>query len=80
MTKYAHPEVLVETDWVAEHLDDPNVKLVEIDVDTQTGPTTSGPWRRRLAGSRLQAGILPTCRNTMPWGRMLACSRRTRIL
>ena len=35
MTEYAHPEVLVETDWVAEHLDDPNVKLVEIDVDTR---------------------------------------------
>ena len=35
MSEYAHPEVLVSTDWVKEHLDDPNVKLVEIDVDTQ---------------------------------------------
>ncbi len=34
MTGYAHPEVLVETDWVAEHLDDPKVRLVEVDVDT----------------------------------------------
>jgi thiosulfate/3-mercaptopyruvate sulfurtransferase len=32
---YAHPEVLVSTDWVKEHLGDPKVKLVEIDVDTQ---------------------------------------------
>jgi thiosulfate/3-mercaptopyruvate sulfurtransferase len=31
---YAHPEVLVETDWVAEHLNDPKVRLVEVDVDT----------------------------------------------
>jgi len=31
---YAHPEVLVETSWVAEHLDDPKVRVVEIDVDT----------------------------------------------
>ncbi len=30
---YAHPEVLVSTDWVAEHLDDPSVRLVESDED-----------------------------------------------
>lgn len=30
---YAHPEVLVSTDWVAEHLDDPNVRLVESNED-----------------------------------------------
>jgi thiosulfate/3-mercaptopyruvate sulfurtransferase len=30
---YAHPEVLVSTDWVAEHLNDPNVRIVESDED-----------------------------------------------
>ena len=30
---YAHPEVLVSTEWVAEHLDDPKVRLVESDED-----------------------------------------------
>jgi len=30
---YSHPEVLVETAWVAEHLDDPNVRIVESDED-----------------------------------------------
>ena len=30
---YAHPEVLVSTDWVANHLDDPNVRIVESDED-----------------------------------------------
>ncbi len=34
MADYAHPEVLVETDWVAEHLTDPKLRLVEVDVDT----------------------------------------------
>ncbi len=31
--EYAHPEVLVDTGWVAEHLNDPNVRLVEADED-----------------------------------------------
>ncbi|MGH9864855.1 MAG: sulfurtransferase, partial [Candidatus Acidiferrales bacterium] len=38
MTEYAHPEVLVSTQWVAdrltEHLNDPKFRLVEVDVDT----------------------------------------------
>jgi thiosulfate/3-mercaptopyruvate sulfurtransferase len=34
MTDYAHPEVLVSTDWVAAHAKDSSVRLVEVDVDT----------------------------------------------
>ncbi len=34
MGDYKHPEVLVSTDWVAAHADDPKVRLVEVDVDT----------------------------------------------
>lgn len=30
---YAHPEVLVTTQWVQEHLNDPNVRIVESDED-----------------------------------------------
>ena len=30
---YAHPEYLVETAWVANHLDDPAVRIVESDED-----------------------------------------------
>jgi thiosulfate/3-mercaptopyruvate sulfurtransferase len=30
---YAHPEVLVSTDWVADHVDDPDVRIVESDED-----------------------------------------------
>lgn len=30
---YAHPEVLVSTEWVAQHLNDPNVRIVEADED-----------------------------------------------
>jgi thiosulfate/3-mercaptopyruvate sulfurtransferase len=31
---YARPEALVSTGWIAEHLTDPKVKIVEVDVDT----------------------------------------------
>ena len=34
MTDYAHPEVLVSTDWVDQHKFDHNVVLAEVDVDT----------------------------------------------
>lgn len=30
---YAHPEALVDTQWVAEHLDDPTVRIVESNED-----------------------------------------------
>ena len=30
---YAHPEVLVSIDWVAEHLDDPGIRIMESDED-----------------------------------------------
>jgi len=34
MTNYANKEVLVSTQWVADHLSDAKVRLVEVDVDT----------------------------------------------
>lgn len=30
---YAQPDVLVETDWLADHLDDPDLRIVEVDED-----------------------------------------------
>src|SRR5579862_3253930 len=34
MAEYAHAEALVTTDWVAQHAKDANVRVVEVDVDT----------------------------------------------
>jgi thiosulfate/3-mercaptopyruvate sulfurtransferase len=34
MSEYAHPEALVDTEWVASHLKDDKVRIVEVDVDT----------------------------------------------
>src|SRR5690349_15852441 len=33
MSTYVHPEVLVETNWLAHHLNDPKVRIVESDED-----------------------------------------------
>jgi len=35
MSDYSHPEVLVSTDWVRDHVGKPGIKLVEVDVDTK---------------------------------------------
>jgi len=34
MSDYAHPEVLVTTEWVAAHAKDQGIRVVEVDVDT----------------------------------------------
>src|SRR5438552_10092793 len=34
MAGYANPDVLVETDWLADHLDDSSIRVVEVDEDT----------------------------------------------
>jgi len=31
MTEYAHPETLVSTEWLAAHLDDPQVRIIDVD-------------------------------------------------
>ena len=33
-TQYAEPNVLVSTEWVAQRLHDPSIRIVEVDVDT----------------------------------------------
>ena len=35
MSDYANPTALVSASWAQEHLDDPNVRFVEVDVDTE---------------------------------------------
>ena len=36
---YAHPETLVETEWVAQHLNDSQTRLIEVDVDASAYDT-----------------------------------------
>jgi thiosulfate/3-mercaptopyruvate sulfurtransferase len=34
MAGYARPDALVETDWLEEHVDDPAIRVIEVDEDT----------------------------------------------
>jgi thiosulfate/3-mercaptopyruvate sulfurtransferase len=35
MSDYAHPETLVETNWLQEHLDAPQVRIIEMDLNSE---------------------------------------------
>jgi thiosulfate/3-mercaptopyruvate sulfurtransferase len=53
-SQYAHPEALVSTEWLAEHLKDPNVRIIESNEDVLLYDTGHIPgavhvdWRRDL--------------------------------
>ncbi len=55
MSKYANPEVLVSTQWVADHINDDKVVVVEVDVDTTAYEEGHVPgaigwnWRTQLS-------------------------------
>ena len=69
MANYAHPEVLVDTDWVAAHGKDPNVRVVEVDVDTKAYDEGHVPgalawaWNTQLC-DRAVRDILPKAQFT----------------
>lgn len=43
MADYARPDSIVSTDWVAENLNNPKVRLIEVDVDTAAYDTGHAP-------------------------------------
>ena len=55
MSSYAHPEMLVTTDWLTDHLDDPGVRVIEVEA---MGPSPypvghipralNWPWKESL--------------------------------
>ncbi len=64
MPQYAHPEVLVETDWLAGRLSDPSIRIAEVDVDTAAynlghiPGATGWAWNTQLCDT-LRRDILP---------------------
>src|SRR5450756_2716058 len=45
---YVHPEVLVSTNWLAEHLDDPSVRIIESDEDVLLYDTGHIPGAQKV--------------------------------
>ncbi len=43
MSQYAHPEVLVNTEWLMDHLKDPMVRVVELDMSPESYKDTHIP-------------------------------------
>lgn len=65
MSDYAHPEALVSTDWVAEHLNDGSIRLVESNEDILLYSTGHIPgavhidWRADLQDQTVRDYISP---------------------
>jgi thiosulfate/3-mercaptopyruvate sulfurtransferase len=61
---YATADALVSTDWVAQHKDDPNVCLIEVDVDTSMYDTGHIPgaigWNWQVDLQRKPSRDIPT--------------------
>ena len=45
---YVRPDVLVSTDWLAEHLDDPNIRIIESDEDVLLYDTGHIPGAQKV--------------------------------
>ncbi|TMC18937.1 MAG: sulfurtransferase [Chloroflexi bacterium] len=60
---YVHPEVLVSADWVQAHLNDPHVRLLEVDVNTRSYEEGHIPgavglnWKKDLQDQLVRAPI-----------------------
>src|SRR5690349_21238951 len=61
---YANPGALVDTDWVEDHRQDPNVRLIEVDVDTAAYDTGHIPgavgWNWQTDLQRRPVRDIPT--------------------
>jgi thiosulfate/3-mercaptopyruvate sulfurtransferase len=57
---YAHPETLVSTSWLAEHFNDPSIRIVEVDVDTTSydqghaPAAVGGNWNTQLCDTTVR--------------------------
>ena len=51
--EYAHPEVLVDTNWVDQHKNDPKVRVAEVDYDPTANYDVRS--RTRFSSHRLES-------------------------
>jgi thiosulfate/3-mercaptopyruvate sulfurtransferase len=66
MTEYANPRALVSTEWLAGHLDDASIRIVEVDVDARKYEEKHIPgavswnWRAQLEDSNRRDIVGPS--------------------
>ena len=64
MSSYSHPEALVSIDWLLQHLDDPKVRIVEVDVENTSYDqghirgATAWSWQNQLS-DQVRRDIIP---------------------
>lgn len=64
-SQYAHPEAIVDTDWLEEHLQDPNIRIIESNEDVLLYDTGHIPgavhidWRSDLQDDEVRDYISP---------------------
>jgi thiosulfate/3-mercaptopyruvate sulfurtransferase len=56
---FAHPEYLAETDWLADRLGDPGVRVLECTVNLHPAPELPGGFRVESGRSNWAAGHIP---------------------
>jgi thiosulfate/3-mercaptopyruvate sulfurtransferase len=56
---FARPQHLVETDWMAQHLDDPGVRLLECNVYLHPAPDMPGGFRVESGRAKWAEGHIP---------------------
>jgi thiosulfate/3-mercaptopyruvate sulfurtransferase len=56
---FARPQHLVETDWMAQHLDDPGVRLLECNVFLHPAPDMPGGFRVESGRAKWAEGHIP---------------------
>lgn len=77
MTNYAHPEVLVDAQWLADHTNDPKVRIIEIGID----PTAynAGHIPSALYWSAVGTGLQPDFRTVVDKAAVEALCARSGI-
>jgi thiosulfate/3-mercaptopyruvate sulfurtransferase len=56
---FARPQYLVETDWMAKHLDDPEIRLLECNVFLHPAPDMPGGFRVESGRTKWAEGHIP---------------------
>src|SRR5438445_8939819 len=89
MTEYANPDVLVSTDWLEGQLDDPDVRVIEVDEDTTAyekghirgavGWNWTTDLHTPVGRDYLDQGASPSCSRRPAWDRerRLSCTAAT---